>query len=537
MALVYEPFKHIQPTCQSSEREAALARRRVRVAEVWETAREALDVSERARFVGEASPAWATKKQKQEAPYLTHLVRHHGQLTLTQPDNLGARRQPGVQDVPTASTSSLSLDSLDGGAGGAGRDEGKEAPKKMKKKKKKKKVQPDADIVEAVMNAGRTPSPAATPLESASNDVGGGGEPPDPLDSHASLLSDALMSPPPAYPATSPSRTPSPDREFHTPTLSGTSDDVHEHPSVEPLPLVLPPAAPIPALLMPEPQSEVVEDPFVIAWEKDRADGLSLEVRIARDLERRTSQRPLTDEPAEVEGGLPEEAGEDEEDQEAIERRTREIREAEAAQDIPRVARALSMRAGRKFADAAERRRGRVFRESTLITPLEVPDLKEEDPVASTSSTVVEEERSRTEEILEGDGKAKEEEAEGSEAEGDEEEAPARKDLLLVGEVLGSAVPTGCTTEEIESLPFAPVNLDRRRIDKQGRVKQKLSVVGVRCIDCTICLARLKVNELAVALPKCLHVSHAKCAQTWLRQNRQCPVCREEVFDRPNIEI
>lgn len=80
------------------------------------------------------------------------------------------------------------------------------------------------------------------------------------------------------------------------------------------------------------------------------------------------------------------------------------------------------------------------------------------------------------------------------------------KDLILVGEVLGPAIPKGSTTDEIESLPVAPVFLERRRIDKQGRVKQKLSVVGVRCIDCAVCLTRFKVGEMAVALPKCLHV-------------------------------
>lgn len=84
-------------------------------------------------------PAWATPKPTgQEALFLTHLVRHHGQATLTPPPNFGRRRQP---DEPTASTS--------------------DAPRaKAKKKKKKKKVQAGTEILEAVLNAGRTtPTP------------------------------------------------------------------------------------------------------------------------------------------------------------------------------------------------------------------------------------------------------------------------------------------------------------------------------------------------------------------------------------------
>ncbi|KAL8292647.1 hypothetical protein RQP46_001259 [Phenoliferia psychrophenolica] len=110
-------------------------------------------------------------------------------------------------------------------------------------------------------------------------------------------------------------------------------------------------------------------------------------------------------------------------------------------------------------------------------------------------------------------------------------------DLLLVGEMLGQVQSAGCTTDEIEQLPFAPVELVRRRVDKQGRVKQKLAVVGVRCIDCNVCLARFREGDLAVALPKCLHCFHAACIQSWLRRNRNCPICREEVVERPMIEL
>ncbi|KAK4053368.1 hypothetical protein OIV83_001532 [Microbotryomycetes sp. JL201] len=78
-------------------------------------------------------------------------------------------------------------------------------------------------------------------------------------------------------------------------------------------------------------------------------------------------------------------------------------------------------------------------------------------------------------------------------------------DLNLLGEVMGPAKPPGATQEELETLAVARVECERRRVDKYGKVKVKLSVVGVRCVDCGICLSRFKVDDLAVVLPNCLH--------------------------------
>lgn len=80
----------------------------------------------------------------QEAPYLTHLVRNPlGQLTLVPPDNLGRQRQPGQGDAPMTD----------------------EQPPPAKVKKKKKKRQKDPAIMDAVINAGR--SPGTPPLAQA----------------------------------------------------------------------------------------------------------------------------------------------------------------------------------------------------------------------------------------------------------------------------------------------------------------------------------------------------------------------------------
>lgn len=105
----------------------------------------------------------------QDAPYLTHIHRHHGQLTLVAPDNLGARRQPGTVDPPERRVDA-------GGGWGISppplvEDESAE-PNVMKKKKRKKKSaleqrrereereKRERDILSAVQNAGRTPSPS-----------------------------------------------------------------------------------------------------------------------------------------------------------------------------------------------------------------------------------------------------------------------------------------------------------------------------------------------------------------------------------------
>lgn len=105
------------------------------------------------------------------------------------------------------------------------------------------------------------------------------------------------------------------------------------------------------------------------------------------------------------------------------------------------------------------------------------------------------------------------------------------EDLLLLSDVLGQAVPSGATPAELaETLAVARVECERRRVTKSGKVKSKLSVVGVRCVDCAICLARFKVDQFAVVLPDCLHTFHEHCIRSWFRLSRVCPVCRNEVF-------
>lgn len=244
-------------------------------------------------------------------------------------------------------------------------------------------------------------------------------------DSHASLLlsSSALLdSPPPAYPPRSESSSPQPQ------------------PAPPPPPLVLP----TPAILEPFVYSD--SDPFVVAWEADRAAGLPLDERIARDIARRNHPGGVAgqaaDEAASVSQPLIDFEAEDvapEPPKEEVEEQRREIAQAEAASDAPRVARALSMYAGRRFAEAAERRIRRERRERERLSRVVVVEeeqpggaVREDAPVPSEQSevSIVKEEELPTpsQEVTTADVEAShdggdEEEMEEEESESDEDES------------------------------------------------------------------------------------------------------------------
>ncbi|QRW04808.1 hypothetical protein RhiLY_03807 [Ceratobasidium sp. AG-Ba] len=99
--------------------------------------------------------------------------------------------------------------------------------------------------------------------------------------------------------------------------------------------------------------------------------------------------------------------------------------------------------------------------------------------------------------------------------------------LLTVGEVLGPAIPH--TRAELD-LNVGLIEIQRRRVMKDGRVKLKLSLMGISVDKCGICLTQFKNNDSAVLLP-CLHNYHTNCIMSWLvRQDvPACPHCRAPV--------
>ncbi|PIN11933.1 putative E3 ubiquitin ligase [Handroanthus impetiginosus] len=48
--------------------------------------------------------------------------------------------------------------------------------------------------------------------------------------------------------------------------------------------------------------------------------------------------------------------------------------------------------------------------------------------------------------------------------------------------------------------------------------------------ECVICWAGYKNGAMLTTLP-CAHQYHSKCINTWLRLNKQCPICQKEVED------
>ncbi|XP_071693821.1 uncharacterized protein [Rutidosis leptorrhynchoides] len=52
--------------------------------------------------------------------------------------------------------------------------------------------------------------------------------------------------------------------------------------------------------------------------------------------------------------------------------------------------------------------------------------------------------------------------------------------------------------------------------------------------DCAICLGEFQDDETLRILPKCCHVFHVTCIDTWLRSHVNCPVCRAPIVDNNN---
>ncbi|KAL6838648.1 hypothetical protein ACP4OV_031362 [Aristida adscensionis] len=51
--------------------------------------------------------------------------------------------------------------------------------------------------------------------------------------------------------------------------------------------------------------------------------------------------------------------------------------------------------------------------------------------------------------------------------------------------------------------------------------------------ECAICLAAMADGEVARQLPRCMHLFHRGCVDTWLAEHTTCPVCQAEVINTP----
>lgn len=81
--------------------------------------------------------------------------------------------------------------------------------------------------------------------------------------------------------------------------------------------------------------------------------------------------------------------------------------------------------------------------------------------------------------------------------------------------------------EDSANVPLVgPIEVQRRRKLKDGRVKLKLSLMGVSVDNCGICFMQFKEKEVGALTPKCHHSYHEKCLKAWLQRNPTCPSCR-----------
>ncbi|KAG5060080.1 hypothetical protein AAZX31_01G087300 [Glycine max] len=55
--------------------------------------------------------------------------------------------------------------------------------------------------------------------------------------------------------------------------------------------------------------------------------------------------------------------------------------------------------------------------------------------------------------------------------------------------------------------------------------------------DCSVCLSEFQDDESVRLLPKCSHVFHAPCIDTWLKSHSSCPLCRAGIFTFTSSQV
>ncbi|KAG6515703.1 E3 ubiquitin-protein ligase ATL23-like [Zingiber officinale] len=57
--------------------------------------------------------------------------------------------------------------------------------------------------------------------------------------------------------------------------------------------------------------------------------------------------------------------------------------------------------------------------------------------------------------------------------------------------------------------------------------------VGPRGQECAVCLEEIEEGQAARVLPGCRHAFHRECADRWLAEHRECPLCRTVLCPPP----
>jgi hypothetical protein len=106
------------------------------------------------------------------------------------------------------------------------------------------------------------------------------------------------------------------------------------------------------------------------------------------------------------------------------------------------------------------------------------------------------------------------------------------EDMSHLTEFLGPAKPKGANQDALSTLLPGAIEIDSRRVNAKGKVKLKLSILGVRVSNCPVCLAQYRGGDAAVLLPRCSHAAHEACARRWFRESDLCMVCREPLVEK-----
>jgi hypothetical protein len=114
-------------------------------------------------------------------------------------------------------------------------------------------------------------------------------------------------------------------------------------------------------------------------------------------------------------------------------------------------------------------------------------------------------------------------------------EISAHQTILLISDILGHAdearsrsvnMGTTATIDEPNVSLTGRVEVERRRVASNGRVKLKLSLFGTRVDRCGICQSQYRDEQHASMGSQCQHVFHEHCLRQWLTRSKTCPLCR-----------
>ena len=88
--------------------------------------------------------------------------------------------------------------------------------------------------------------------------------------------------------------------------------------------------------------------------------------------------------------------------------------------------------------------------------------------------------------------------------------------------------------------PFydGPKGLDKNILDNMeiSKIKDVEKLDGDKK-KCTICLENYVNGDDSIALP-CIHIFHATCIKTWLKNQRTCPICKFEIkYENDEVEM